>query len=147
MGLGSLPATQLAFDVQVTPGAPDPKASDTRHALPSAKSPTTYNLLYKLDQSQIDFAAAADGLRNASLEFDLAAYDPYGKLITVRSQSLKLPLTIEEYQEFIQTPFKFFLPIDLPPGPVTLRAGVFDAVSNKSGTLEIPLTVPKPGAP
>lgn len=147
MGLGSLPSTQLTFDVQVMPGAPNAakpaNTAGTRHALPSAKAPITYNLLYMLDQSQIDFAATPDGLRNASLEFDLAAYDSYGKLITVRSQTLKLPLTFEEYQEFIQTPFKFFLPIDLPPGEITLRAGVFDGISNKSGTLEIPLTVPR----
>ena len=147
MGLGALPATQLTFDVQVTPSAPNPaarpaKSSDSRRALAiSGKTPVTYNLIYKLDQSQIDFAATPDGLRNASLEFDLAAYNSDGKTVAVRSQTLKLPLTIEEYQEFIQKPFQFFLPIDLPPGEVTLRVGVFDAVSNKVGTLEIPVNV------
>jgi VWFA-related protein len=152
MGLGALPATQLTFDVQVFPAAPNPadpfaspapSAGARRSLALSGKTPVTYNLIYRLDQSQIYFAAAADGVRNASLEFDLAAYDPYGKLITVRSQTLKLPLTLAEYREFIQTPFQFFLPIDLPPGELTLRAGVFDTVSNQAGTLEIPLTVPK----
>jgi len=144
MGLGALPATQLTFDVQVTPSAPNPPASDSRRRLPlSGKTPVTYNLLYKLDQSQIVFATSPDGTRNASLEFDAAAYDAYGKLVTVLSQTQKLPLTNEEYGEFIQTPFQFFLPIDLPPGQYTLRVGVFDGVSNKVGTLEIPLTVGK----
>jgi hypothetical protein len=29
------------------------------------------------------------------------------------------------------------------PGPLFLRVGVLDSVSNKVGTLEIPLTVPR----
>jgi len=144
MGLGALPSTQLTFDLQVTPSAPNPQPSGSRRTLPLAgKTPVTYNLLYKLDQSQIVFAATADGTRNASLEFDAAAYDSYGKLLAVRSQTLNLPLSPAEYNDFVQTPFQFFLPIDLSPGPITLRAGVFDGVSNKTGTLEIALTVEK----
>jgi VWFA-related protein len=150
MGLGALPVTQLTFDLQVTPSLPNQaatrpaKSADARRVLPlSGKTPVTYNILFKLDQSQIDFAATEDGLRNASLEFDLAAYDSTGKAVAVRSQTLKLPLSIEEYREFVQKSFEFFLPIDLPPGELSLRAGVFDIVSNRAGTLEIPLSVPK----
>jgi VWFA-related protein len=149
MGLGALPSTQLTFDVQVTPSAPNPQPSGSRRRLPLAdKTPVTYNIVYKLDQSQIVFAATPDGIRNASLEFDAAAYDSYGKLLNVSSQTLNLPLSPAEYSDFIQTPFQFFLPIDLSPGPITLRVGVFDAVSNKTGTVEIPLMVAKkPPAP
>jgi VWFA-related protein len=151
MGLGALPATQLAFDLQVTPSpAPAPEnSSASRRVLPvPGKSHVAYDILFHLSQTQINFAITPDGMRTASLEFDLAAYDTDAKPVGIRSQTLKLPLTIEEYQEFIQTPFTFYLSIDLPPGPTTLRAGVFDAVSNKSGTLEVPLAVPKPkGAP
>jgi VWFA-related protein len=144
MRLGALPATQLIFDVQVTPTQPNPNQSGTRRALSIAgKSPVTYNVLYQLDPSQIDFAASADGLRNACLEFDVAAYDSYGKRLNIRGQTLKLPLTPEEYQDVIQKPVQFSLTIDLPPGQLTLRVGLFDTVANKAGTLEIPLTIPK----
>jgi hypothetical protein len=144
MGLGALPATQLLFDLQVTPATQAPTAKGSRRVLPvPGKSHVPYDLLFKLSQTQINFAITPDGMRTAVLEFDLAAYDAGAKVVGVHSQTLKLPLTLEEYQEFIQTPFTFYLSIDLPPGPVTLRAGVFDAVSNKSGTLEVPITVPK----
>jgi VWFA-related protein len=144
MRLGALPSTQLIFDVQVTPGQANPNPSGSRHALSIAgKSPVTYNVLYRLDPSQIDFAASADGLRNAGLEFDVAAYDSYGKRLNLRGQTLKLPLTPEEYQDIIQKPVQFSLTIDLPPGQLTLRVGLFDTVANKAGTLEIPLNVPK----
>ena len=147
MGLGALPATQLVFDLQVTPSpAPAPQAAPaiaSRRALPvPGKSRVSYDLIFKLSQTQITFTTTPDGMRTASLEFDLAAYNSDGKLLTIRSQTLKLPLTFEEYQDFIRTPFQFYLSIDLPPGQTTLRAGVFDAVSNNAGTLEIPLTVP-----
>ena len=147
MGLGALPATQLVFDLQVTPSpAPAPQAAPakaSRRALPvPGKSRVSYDLIFKLSQTQITFATTPDGMRTATLEFDLAAYDADAKAIGVRSQTLKLPLTLEEYQDFIRTPFQFYLSIDLPPGQTTLRAGVFDAVSNNAGTLEIPLTVP-----
>jgi VWFA-related protein len=144
MSLGTLPATQLIFDVQVIPSQPNPNASGTRRALSIAgKSPVTYKVLYQIDPSQIDFAASADGLRTASLEFDVAAYDSYGKRLNIRGQPLKLTLTPEAYQNFIQKPCQFFLAIDLPPGQLFLRIGVFDHTSNKAGTLEIPLTVPR----
>jgi len=82
------------------------------------------------------------------VEFDVAAFDSDGKLVTTLSQTQKLPLTTEEYQQFIATPFQFFQQLDLPPGQFTLRIGILDTVSNKLGTLEIPLTVgKKPASP
>ncbi len=148
MGLGALPATQLLFDLQVTPEpalntTSTAKVSVAHRVLPvPGKARVPYDFLFKLSQTQITFAITPDGMRTAALEFDLAAYDADAKVVGIRSQTLKLPLTLEEYQEFIQTAFTFYLSIDLPPGPVTLRAAVFDTVSNKTGTLEIPLTVP-----
>jgi hypothetical protein len=56
---------------------------------------------------------------------------------------MRLPLTTDEYQQFLQTPFKFFQQLDLPPGQLFLRTGVKDAVSNKLGTLEVPITPAK----
>jgi hypothetical protein len=85
------------------------------------------------------------GTRKCSLEFDLAAYDVYGKLITGLSQTINSsPLTAEQYQQFLkQKQFQFLQQLDLPPGEIFLRVGILDAVSQKVGTLEIPLNVTK----
>jgi hypothetical protein len=40
-------------------------------------------------------------------------------------------------------PFHFTLPVPLPSGQQTLRAGVFDTVSGKAGSLQVPLIIPK----
>jgi hypothetical protein len=144
MGPGSLPSTQLTFNVQVQPA---PSAVTKRSDSPlkplnvANKEPITYNALFTLQPSQITFAKGERDSRTTSLEFDLAAYNPYGKLLNVRSQTLKLTFTPEEYRDFLETRFQFFLPIDLPPGQVTLRVGVFEGRTNQAGTIEIPLTV------
>lgn len=151
MGLGSLPSTQLLFDLSVNPSEkpaqPGAEPTSGRRALPSSHATTAYDTLFRLDPTRIAFKQTADGVRHGTLEFDLGAYDPYGKLAAIRSQTLTVTLTPEEYSDFVQTPFKFFLAVDLPAGQLTLRAGVFDNVAGTSGTLEVPLTVQKPVKP
>jgi len=149
MGLGSLPATQLVFNAKVEPEpANSPaKPTSTRKALALAgKTPLPYDVLFTLDPTQFSYQKSSDGTTTAVLEFDLVAYSTEAKVLAQRSQTMRLPLTLEEYQGFLQTPFQFFQAIDLPPGSLTLRMGVFDTISNRAGTLEIPLVVGKDSA-
>jgi VWFA-related protein len=142
------PATQLLFDVRAEPGTgpPDPTDPPVLGALNPklGKEPLTrYGFLFAVPANQIAFASAAGGNYTGSLEFDVAAYDPDGRLVTIRSQTMQFPLTAAEYRQFISTPFQFFQELDLPPGPMTVRVGVLDGVSNKLGTVDIPVTVPR----
>ena len=148
MGPGVPPSTQLLFDVKVEPSNEpenpfDPPVLGLLDARFKKAPLARYRFLFAIPVSQIAFADAPGGNHSGSLEFDVAAYDPGGKLATLRSQTMKLPLTKEEYEQFVKTPFQFFQQLDLPPGPMTLRIGILDGVSNKVGTLEVPLTVPK----
>ena len=95
------------------------------------------------DATQLAFAETADGKRTADLEFDLGAFDLYSNLVVARSQAVKVVLTPSQYEQFMKTSFRFYLPIPLPHGQFTLRAGLFDAVANTSGSFQLPLTVPK----
>jgi VWFA-related protein len=153
MGLGALPATQLLFELKVQPAQPtlNPAATSGRRLLPGPKSAAPYDLIFKLDPTQLAFLQDADGLRRTSLEFDIAAYDLYGnpdgKPAVMRSQTFNLALTPDEYAEFVQTPFQFDLPVDLPPGTLTLRAGIFETIFGNVGTLEVPLTLANKPAP
>ena len=146
MGLGALPSTQLVFDLQLQPALdapPKPQSVGARRPLPLANAAAAYDMLYSLDPTQLSFALLPAQQLATSVEFDIAAYDTYGKLVAVRSQTLNLTLTPEEYAQFLATPFRFDLPIDLPPGQLTLRAGIFEGTANRSGTLEIHFTSPK----
>lgn len=151
------PATQLLFDVRVEPSTDpenpfDPPVFGVLDPKFNRAPLTRYGFLFTLPKSQIAFADTGGGTYSGSLKFDLAAFDNEDKMVTSGSQTMKLPLTNEEYQQFIATPFQLYLQLDLPPGLFMLRVGVLDGVSSKIGTIGIPLTVgnrrllPKPGA-
>ena len=142
------PATQLLFDAKVaqttTPAKPtDPPVMGFPVEEVKDKLLTRYDILYSLPADEIAFTEDASGVHNGALEFDVVASDVLGKLLTSVSRKIQLPLTDEEYRQFIATPFQLFQQIDLPPGQVFLRVGILDGVSNKVGTVEIPLTVGK----
>jgi VWFA-related protein len=141
------PATQLLFDVKIAPTTIAPKPTDppVMGALDpklKGKPLTRFDLLYFLPVTQITFTDTAGNTHSGSIEFDIVASDVFGKIISSESQTMDLPLTQEEYQQFIKTPFQFFQQLDLPPGQTFLRVGILDKTSNKVGTLEIPVTVP-----
>ncbi len=142
-------SSQVLFDVRVAPsteqarpddppifGTLDPKLTDKRLV--------RYELVYLVPSRQIAFREGPGGTHTCSLEFDLAAYDVFGKRITGLSQTISpRPLTSEQYQQRLKSPFQFLQQLDLPPGEIFLRVGILDAVADKVGTLEIPLKVSK----
>jgi VWFA-related protein len=149
MSRGVPTSSQLLFTVGVAPtvepvkpadvavlGTLDPKLKD--------KPLVRYDVEYSLPSRQITFTENPDGTRRCSLEFDVAAYDVFGKRISGLSQTISpRPITAEQYQQTIKTPLRFIQQVDLPAGETFLRVGILDAVSDKVGTLEIPLVVPK----
>ncbi len=144
-------ATQLLFNVEIEP------QPSTEPRLPTAppvmgslahkyrKAPLTrFDLVYHLQMSQVAFADGPNGTRSGSLEFEAAAYSGNRKLITTLKQPTSLPLTGDQDPQSDETPpFQFSQHLDLPSGHIYLRVGILDHLSNKVGTLEIPLTVPK----
>jgi VWFA-related protein len=105
---------------------------------------TRYFFHYSIPSGQIAFSTDSKGVHRGSLDINLAAYDGDGNLLTSISQTLKMPLSDNRYQDFIKAPFTFTQPLDLPPGTLFLRAGIHDPSTNKIGTLELPITLPKP---
>ena len=144
MHLGAIPATQILFDLNVRPAsAARPAKTPVSSPAPPRTKSVPYDTTFTFDPTQIALTEAPDGIRTASIELDLGAFDFYGKLVATRSQTFKITVTPAQYDGFFRTPLKLSLPIDLPRGQLKLRAGVFDTAANKAGTLEIPLTVPK----
>jgi hypothetical protein len=141
-------ATQLLFDVRVEPGTrPDSPPGAPVQGLLAHKyrnAPLTrFDLLYTLELKQLAFAGGPVGTRSGSLEFDIAAYNNRRKLVTTLKQTAKLPLADDQDPQLPDQRFQFSQQLDLPPGPIYLRVGILDRTSNKVGTLEIPLTVPR----
>jgi VWFA-related protein len=149
MRLGAIPSTQILFNLQVEPAQPasDVSSQPAISPIPATAAPHTkgapYYTLFLFDPRQIALTQNPDGTRTANLEIDLGAFDSFGQLVAARSRTFKLTITPAQYPGFLRGQLKFTLPIDLPHGQLTLRAGLFDTVSGKAGTLEIPLTIPK----
>jgi VWFA-related protein len=141
-------ATQLLFDVQIEPGTrpaspPNPPVlGSLAHKYRNAPL-TRFALLYTFEPSQLGFVDGPGGTRNGSLEFDIAAYNNSRKLVTSLKQTKKLLLDSNQDSQLPDQPLQFSQQLDLPPGAIYLRVGILDHTSNKVGTLEIPLTVPK----
>lgn len=151
MGRGVPTSSQLLFSVRVEPqtptvNAPETKVLGTLSPKLQSKPLRRYELHYSLPGRQVTFNAAAGGVRKGSLEFDIAAYDVYGTLITSLSQTIDLSLTEDRFQALQKKPFQLAQAIDLPVGEVFLRVGILDTVADKTGTLEIPLAVPRKSA-
>lgn len=139
------PATQLLFDAKFepAPGLATAPATPTLKRRDKLAGRTAYDLVIAVPQSQINFADGPNGTRSAALQFAFDAYDSNGRFLGRHSQNVDLALTPERYEEFVKTPLLFHEQIALFPGPLFLRVGVLDSISNKVGTLEIPVTVPK----
>jgi VWFA-related protein len=148
MGRAMPTSTDLLFDVQVKPSDEPAKPSDppifgVLDVKLKNKPLTRFGFQYVMPGRQIAFTDGPNGTRKGSLEFDIAAYDADGKLVNSLGQSIQLPLTADQAQQLAKGPFRFFQQLDLPAGQFFVRIGVLDRTSNKVGTLEIPVTVPK----
>jgi len=148
MGRAMPTSTQLIFNVYVEPAPAGPSGTGpitlgTLDPKLKGKPLTRYSFLYSMPASRLSLLSKPDGSHHGSVELDLAAYDTDGKLVTGLSQTVTMPLSDAGYQKFIKGPFRFLQQLDLPSGQLFLRIGVLDHTSNKVGTLEIPLTVPR----
>jgi len=123
--------------------ATDPQVIGVLEAKFTSKPFTRYSFQYAFPGRQIAFTDGANGTRHGALEFDLAAYDGDGNVVTSLRQAIQLDLTAAQVQELATSPFRYFEKLDLPPGTLFPRIGILDRTSNKTGTLEIPVTVAK----
>jgi VWFA-related protein len=143
-------STQILFDVGVDPSNAQPKPADTQILgllAPNLKGKrlTRYTFQYVIPSQQIVFADGPNKTHKASVDFDIAVYDPNDKLLTALSQTIKTNLSDNTYRAQLQnhSPIHFQQQIDLPPGQLFIRVGVLDHANNQTGTLELPLKVAK----
>lgn len=146
MGRGVPTSSQLLFMARIEPhsgtiNAPGEKTIGTLDPKLQGKPLRRYEFQYSLPGRQIMFNESADKTYHGSLEFDIAAYDVYGKLVSSISQGMNLTLSSERYQLLQKKPFELMQYLDLPPGELFVRVGILDATSDKTGTIEVPLEV------
>jgi VWFA-related protein len=143
----SMPTSaQLLFYVDVEPSTTSAKPSDppvmgTLDPSFKDKPLTRYAFSYSISAGRLAYTNGPNATHNGSLELDIAVYDADAKLVTSLSQTVKMSLNDTTVAN--KEPLNFSQQIDLPAGQLFVRVGVLDPVSNKVGTLEIPLRVEK----
>jgi VWFA-related protein len=143
-------STDILFDVGVDPSNAQPKPADTQilgtlDPNLRGKRLTRYSFQYIIPAQQIAFTDGSNKSHKASVDFDIAVYDASDKLLTGLSQTIKTTLSDSTYRRQLEdpSPIRLQQQIDLPPGQFFIRVGVLDHTTNHTGTLELPLKVPK----
>lgn len=135
-----LRSNPLVFDATVHASS-EPAAANTefiplRPAAPAAKGTTAFHVDYSLSTAGLS-AAQIDGTSRATVVFAAIALDSNGERIGQALDRVRFPLTSADPPRKLQVQQQ----IDLPKGGDFLALVIWDPVSGRLGTMQIPVTV------
>jgi VWFA-related protein len=141
VGFGMPNFDQITYEIQAKPLHPQP-APDARRAGLNTElnGPFTrfgVDLAVSLQNFTLD--SAADGVKHGRLEVILVAYDRTGKIINISKRTSRLALPPKDFPILQAKGLPIHLEIDVPPGDIYLRTGIYDLNSGNAGTLGVPL--------
>ena len=122
----SLPSTEVTFMARALPPPPD---SDTV-------------VEFAVDPSTLSFATEAENQHRSSLQFEVQAFTPEGKLVKAEVQTAEASLSEPTYERVRKQTLPMNVPIRLSPGKYILRLGVRDNATGLFGTADLALEVP-----
>ncbi len=145
---GAPPATQILMTARVLP-ATDPLLKNANLPTdPAGKMaanlkgiPQLYVVDLGIDPRGIAFSDAADGGRDARIEFLLVGYDAQGNRVNYQDQTLSIALKAKQFESVIANGLHARMFLDLPAGPGFLRIAVQDLNAGRAGSLEVPVAV------
>ncbi len=148
MAPGIPESTQIPFALRVQPAKADATNGLAKQTDAGARAGDNLKLTGAATRYSVDFVIAARGLqldpapdggRNGKIEATLVLYDQDGKPLNWLVRQLDLTMDATRYAQVEENGVNFRLQVDAPKGAESLRGGVYDWLSNLSGTLEIPL--------
>ncbi len=152
---GSPQSRQILFSVRVVPIGEKKKvesaeaeenliASMATPGLPAKVELQHLGIDYAVDSSDLHFVVKEGGIHHCALNFLSAAHDEAGRQLSGISNGWTSDLKPADYQDVISGGVRVHQEVDVPVNAVSLRLGIIDALSNRLGTIEIPLPVPAP---
>jgi VWFA-related protein len=141
MGRGMPDFTELRYRTHIVPANPQPAAGAPRAGENSTLKPplTRYGVDFTLSTGGLSLVAEPDGVRQGKIEVAMVAYSRDGRPLNWMVRLVALVIRPNQYAMAQGSGIPFHLDIDVPPGEIYLRSGVYDTASGKAGTLEIPL--------
>ena len=137
IGIGMPDFDQILFKVQVVPKNPQPPANAPRAGNNTKlKSPfTRYDVNFAVALPDIAMGSDANGTRRGRIEIMLIAFSPDGDILNIVRKRSNLTMDPKVYEATQQVGMQIHEEIDVPPGEIHLRAGIYDMNSGKCGTV------------
>lgn len=156
MQLGQMPAGELLFSVSVAPaksamklGKDEPLPTGSLLRADFQRKPFREDeLLYVIDPSRLHFEKESDGQYHAELEIVTVVYDSQGQVLNSVSAVRELKFDAETYGKVLrhELTLSSHQTVDVPEKVnAFFRFGVYDTVSERIGTMEVPADDVQPG--
>jgi VWFA-related protein len=140
---GAPNATQIPFEVQVTPGdaTTGKVAKGAKLDVALVKPPyRSYDLLVVVDIHNVAFSAGADGVHHGMLEFVTLVYNSGGEVVNQAENKVPLDVPADRYAEILARGLHVSQSIEAPAnGDYFLRIGIHDIPGNRVGATEVSL--------
>jgi VWFA-related protein len=146
IGLGMPTFDQILYKVQVAPKNPQPPPNAPLAGSNTDLKPplTRYDAEFAVSLPDIAMNQTSDGVRHGHIEVMLIAFDHDGKILNILKRSSKLAMDPKVYAATQTVGLQIHEEIDVPPGDVYLRTGIYDLHSGNCGTIGIPLAAITP---
>jgi VWFA-related protein len=143
MEFGMPQTEQVLYKALIRPIPETPDAASVPK--PAGKGPfTRYSVDFAVDMKDLKLNLDSDGDHVGTINVSLVAYDRYGAEATRGDYIGQLDIKPDDYEAFQLAGMPIHEEIEVPKGQLWLRTGVYDQLSHKVGTMEIPFSSVKP---
>jgi VWFA-related protein len=141
VGFGMPNFDQITYEIQANPLQPQPAPDARRAGLNTELNGpfTRFGVDLAVSLQNFSLESAADGVKHGRLEVILVAYDRTGRIINIAKRTSRLALPPKDFPTLEAKGLPVHLEIDVPPGDIYLRTGIYDLNSGNAGTLGLPL--------
>jgi VWFA-related protein len=141
VGFGMPNFDQIAYEIQANPLHPQPAPDARRAGLNTELNGpfTRFGVDLAVSLQNLSLESAPDGVKHGRLEVILVAYDRTGKIVNISKRTSRLTLPPEDFPTLQAKGLPLHLEIDVPPGDIYLRTGIYDLNCGNAGTLGLPL--------
>src|SRR5271165_4869265 len=141
IGLGMPNFDQILYKVKLSPKNPQPAPNAPRAGSNTELKPpfTRYDVEFAVSLKDIAMGLPSEAVRRGHIEVMLIAFDHEGKIVNLLKRSSKLAMDPKVYAATQTVGLQIHEEIDLPPGDIYLRTGIYDLNSGSCGTIGVPL--------
>ena len=146
IGLGMPNFDQILYKVMVSPKNPQPAPNAPRAGSNTGLKPpfARYDVEFAVSLKDIAMGAPSEAVHRGHIEVMLIAFDHDGKILNILKRSSKLVMDTKVYAATQAVGLQIHEEMDIPPGDVYLRTGIYDLNSGSCGTIGIPLAAITP---